>query len=240
MSAGFLRCFAFAVVLVVLLAPRQARADDPTDLPPVEVKGTAITTEGLLLACFTDTCNDLIPLSTEIVSGEMSEITNVGSGAVDKEKFCKNLAGNQPPGCTASSPPSVPGFDPSWVGNGCGDGSFALIFADSVVGHVIPGYTGDLDHPLPGISFYAACQHHDMCYGSMGSDKTVCDSDFKAALSNTCSSSSNYGFSCGVLTSLYYYAVRYLGSSNFNAAQGEMACAAWALEMEVNQCKQNA
>lgn len=240
MSARALRCFAFAMAIVVLLAPRHALADDPTDLPAVVVKGTAITTEGLLIACYTDTCNDLIPLSTAIVSGEMAEITNVGSGVVDKEKFCKNLAGNQPPGCSASSPPSVPGFDPSWVGNGCGDGSFAIILADAVVGHAIPGYSGDLDHPLPGISFYAACQRHDMCYGSMGSSKTTCDNDFKSALSYVCSSNSNYGFSCSLLTSIYYNAVKYLGSSNFNAAQGEVACASWALEMEVNQCKQEA
>src|SRR5690606_41574633 len=97
MSAGFLRCFAFAVVLVVLLAPRQARADDPTDLPAVVVKGTAITTEGLLLACFTDTCNDLIPLSTAIVSGDVAEISNVGGGAVDKEKCGQHTPGQQSP-----------------------------------------------------------------------------------------------------------------------------------------------
>ena len=232
--------FAGLLLSAIMFASPQARADDTTTLPPVVITGTATTTEGQTIYCFTPACEEIIEFNTQQFDGTFETISQGNGGAVDKDTFCANMAGNKPPGCDVSAPPSMPGFDAGWVGNGCGDGSFASIVADALVGMIVSNYDGDLDHPFPGVSFYPACQAHDRCYATRGSSKATCDGTLGSNLGSVCSSaSSTYQGACQLLRQVYVDVVTLKGGDPFNAAQGEADCAAWASEMEVDQCTED-
>lgn len=223
--------------LLCLLALVSGNAASQTTMPPVEVVGTAPTHQGIELRCHSASCMGIIH-SLQHMEGMYREILPDDGIPIDKNLFCQNLRQGRPPGCSYSNPPSVPGFDPGWMGNGCGDGSFASAIASELVSKSINGYNGNLDHPLPGVSFFGACQVHDYCYAS-GSSKHRCDQDFNAHMGNACQSSGSYMSSCHLLAGAYGKAVETFGQSAYNTAQGERACAAWAYDMRANQCPAN-
>ena len=74
-----------------------------------------------------------------------------------------------------------------------------------------------------GASFSPACDMHDLCWGTCGSDKAQCDSEFLRAMLEICDNSS-CPYLCSQFAYLYYEAVSTYGNSNYQSAQ-EAACA---------------
>lgn len=207
-----------------------------TTLPRVIATGTR--TDGVDIRCFGGICADTLR-SVEMMimmAGEFEQLD--GEVQVDKRQFCANLKTARPPGCSMIAPPSAPGYDPAYVGNGCGDGSFKSYIANELVSHVVWGYSGNLDHPLPGVSFYSACQVHDYCYAS-GRPRDTCDQGFGASLLRICEgANASHQSSCSTLSSIYRKAVGAFGQGPYNASQADLACAAWAYDMEANECEE--
>ncbi len=213
------------------LAPLPAVA--VTDLPPVIVRGTYVG--GGNVICRGESCAGVlralsgmdIPLSPE--QGPL-----IDPEPVHKPQFCAHVKAAKPPNC-GGTPPSVPGYDPGWMANGCGDGSFKVTIASEVAKLVVPNYTGSLDHPLPSVSFFGACTAHDACYGAATS-KQVCDSMFDVHMQNACSFAPGYAAQCSSLRSAYRTSVQSFGQPAYNAAQAARSCAAWHHDMEANGC----
>lgn len=70
--------------------------------------------------------------------------------------------------------------------------------------------------------FVNACNNHDICYGTLGSNKNTCDANFLNDLTNICNDNGTTSFSrtyCKGLAYTYYYAVHWFGQSAFDAAQ---------------------
>lgn len=157
---------------------------------------------------------------------------------VDQEQFCRNMEMAKPANCDANNPPSSPGIDPNWIGNGCGDGSFKVAILEKVLELGMANYSGSLDNPLPSISFFGACQSHDQCYG-MAPSKAWCDNAFGESLYSACSlGTSTYHSQCQALADAYVSAVEVGGMDAHNQAQDDRACAAWAKDMEQNGCNE--
>lgn len=222
--------------LTVLACFLSVEAAAQTTLP--RVKATVVTLDGGMITCHGSICVDALrSIETMILMEREFAQVEEEDAKVDKQKFCAYLKMAQPPGCSLGSPPSAPGYDPYYVGNGCGDGSFASWIANEVVSNGVWGYEGNLDHPLPGVSFNAACQVHDYCY-SAGGVKDNCDQQFGTALQDVCAgSNATYQDSCYTLSSIYGKSVDLLGNGAYNGAQADLACAAWAYDMEVNGCE---
>ena len=87
--------FAGLLLSAIMFASPQARADDTTTLPPVVITGTATTTEGQTIYCFTPACEEIIEFNTQQFDGTFETISQGNGGAVDKDTFCANLAGEQ-------------------------------------------------------------------------------------------------------------------------------------------------
>lgn len=222
--------------LAVLACFLSVEAAAQTTLP--RVRATLVTLDGGMITCNGSICVDALrSIETMIMmEGEFAQVEQEDV-KVDKQKFCAYLKMAQPPGCSLTSPPSAPGYDPGFMGNGCGDGSFASWIANEVVSNGVWGYEGNLDHPLPGVSFNAACQVHDYCYAA-GGVKDSCDHQFGTALQGVCAGTiETYQTSCYTLSSIYKKSVSLLGSSAYNGAQADLACAAWAYDMEANECE---
>jgi hypothetical protein len=166
------------------------------------------------------------------------ELLNEGeAGGMTPEQFCAEMENNKPEGCDVNNPPSTPTYDPDWVSNGCGDGSFKVAFIAEVGKLVVPNFNGDLDNPLPGIAFGGACRAHDKCYGSLLA-RATCDTYFKSMMNNACDGGSpTYASQCGSMANAYYGAVNVGGGGAYAAAQSNRACAAWAKDMEEAGCK---
>ncbi len=67
--------------------------------------------------------------------------------------------------------------------------------------------------------FTRACQGHDSCYTTGGSewDRYVCDRDFRSAMLQDCSTRSGLAaFKCRLLANVYYIGVRIGGEFFFN------------------------
>ncbi len=70
--------------------------------------------------------------------------------------------------------------------------------------------------------FVNACNPHDICYGTLGSNRATCDTQFLNNLLNICSTYSTSWASrtyCQGLAYTYYYAVAWFGQPAFDAAQ---------------------
>ncbi|MFN3843674.1 MAG: hypothetical protein ACK4RW_10500 [Rehaibacterium terrae] len=205
-------------------------------MEPIEVVGTAPATGGLLILCYSPACMGIVTAEQAMARVDAVLEDEI---EIDEDRFCKNLRRARPRGCSYHSPPSVPRLDPGWVGNGCGDGSWRTRAAEFLLGLIVDGYTGDLNNPLPGVSFFGVCQAHDYCYG-IGADRGRCDREFVESLGDTCQrSAGSYLSSCLLLAGAYGSAVVRYGRSAYDAAQSQRACALWALEMRVNQCPAN-
>lgn len=144
---------------------------------------------------------------------------NACHGAPDS--MCATINASQPPGCSRDTPPKSPEHDPYWRPNGCGDGSFSSNFA-SIVINTLGG--GDLDSPLPGISFRSACNRHDYCYGIAG-HRPGCDSRFRSDLQAICASHSSRW--CSGLANSYADAVRDHGKAAYDKSVKELQCDTW-------------
>ena len=82
-----------------------------------------------------------------------------------------------------------------------------------------------------GADFRTACNNHDICYGTCGSNKKTCDSTFLGELNAACDKKFNnfwgkisHGLdNCYIAAGIYYGAVALGGSGAFNSAQ-QAAC----------------
>lgn len=84
----------------------------------------------------------------------------------DYRIICTDLQANPPPGvCDASNPPPL-------IQNGCGSSSFD-----------VPDFLVSTSHPIEaagyGGIFTAACNKHDVCYGTAWESKEGCDTRLK-------------------------------------------------------------
>lgn len=233
------RKFKRAVAALVFFVSFGAFAQ--TTLPTIEVTATAPAQDGGIIKCTGGPCTGALNqqvLQSFLQWQRMYDSIPPDDLAISRDQFCRKLEAAQPPGCSLSSPPSVPGFDPNWMGNGCGSGSLGSAFANAVIESAasLNGYEGNLDYPLPGIGFFPACQGHDRCYGS-GEVKGTCDFAFENSLEGICATSNQtYRSTCDTLTSLYTTAVEDFGSNPYNAAQADLTCASWAHDMKENGC----
>lgn len=77
-------------------------------------------------------------------------------------------------------------------------------------------------------NFLAACNDHDICYGTCGNSKSECDNRFLQAMIDSCSRNKtpNSYYACTQIAYIYYQAVNLLGGSAYLDAQDE-ACE-WA------------
>lgn len=155
---------------------------------------------------------------------------------ISQFQFCSELsqANPSPQTCDVNNPPSVPGIDPGWVSNGCGDGSIFSDVGQEVAGLGLAGYTGNLNNPFPGVSFYGACMGHDACYGS-GTLRDSCDVDFFSSLQARCSAGS-FQSGCARIAERFHTAVSTFGAAAYHAALMQRDCATWARDMEQNGC----
>jgi len=149
---------------------------------------------------------------------------------VDKIKtnMCSKMTSKIPSSCSAFSPPpratgnklnSSPlawSFPP--LTNGCGAGSLGEVIATKVASGT-HGFTGNLDQPLPGISFISACNSHDICYGKQD-DKNRCDGDFLDDMQTICGSNSQ----CNDFAYAYRGAVGVGGSDAYQEAGKVKQC----------------
>jgi hypothetical protein len=116
---------------------------------------------------------------------------------------------------TCASPVTKLGYVDSY--NGCGP-------ANGLLTYVLP------DFPL-GANFRAGCNNHDLCYGTCGSDKDICDTQFHSQLTHACATKFGGGGLvdglqlgiCNTLADDYWSAVVLGGGGAFQSAQQD-AC----------------
>lgn len=230
-----MRTACVAASLLALAIPLGAQV-----LDNIVVTGTRIsapTTSGSRVLCTGEGCAYMLMMMQMQVSIEWATENAAlppEDPPVEKERFCNNLRNERPSTCAPNlPPPSTPTYDINWQPNGCGDGRFGSDLANLLIG-VIP-FGGDLDNPQPGVNFRNACNSQDYCYG-MGFGQASCDNQFEVDLNNTCASSSNP--MCTGLAGHYARGVRMFGDTAYNASRAETQCAAWKVDMEINQCRQ--
>ncbi|MFL4211092.1 RHS repeat-associated core domain-containing protein [Enterobacter mori] len=93
-------------------------------------------------------------------------------------------------------------------GYGCGDASTDSFVPDS----------------LGAADFLPACGNHDTCYGTLGSNKAICDANLGADMKLACKNDLTglhklYRTVCNGMTSGYEFAVSSFGDSAFTSAQ---------------------
>lgn len=86
---------------------------------------------------------------------------NANEGTYEEDLECETIVANAPEGCDVRHPPEL-------VRNGCGTGATATIVPDSLI---VNGITVDRFGNL----FTSACNRHDVCYGTAGTNKDACD-----------------------------------------------------------------
>jgi hypothetical protein len=107
--------------------------------------------------------------------------------------------------------------------NGCGPQGGIAGFGD-----IVP------DNPFDLAKFYPACANHDCCYGTCGSDKSGCDSNFLADMLAACGQAFKQDLvkwgatiaavdydACAQVAGIYYAAVSGGGADAFNAGQAQ-------------------
>ncbi|KXS20902.1 hypothetical protein M427DRAFT_51858 [Gonapodya prolifera JEL478] len=84
------------------------------------------------------------------------------------------------------------------------------------------GASGKFGGLVPEYKFRSCCNAHDLCYGSCGSQKSTCDSNFYNCNKSKCSW---WDVSCKGLAATYYEAVKNFGCGPFeNAQKGRCTC----------------
>ncbi|MCS6871810.1 MAG: phospholipase A2 [Anaerolineae bacterium] len=77
---------------------------------------------------------------------------------------------------------------------------------------------------VPDLWFTPACNRHDICYGTCGSNRAACDSRFYEDMRAICATRSWWTrTSCYAAAWTYYQAVRNFGQGAYNNAQ-RVAC----------------
>lgn len=141
--------------------------------------------------------------------------------------------------CDVNNPPPVPSY-PSptqgeWASNGCGDGSWESALGSAILLAGIPLYTGDLTHPLPGVSFEAPCATHDRCYHT--GFKSTCDTRLRTDIRNVCDGASSITRGqCYILTDLYKSAVDNRGQNAYDTDHRNMECAKISKALRNGEC----
>lgn len=212
---------ALATFLLALSALPVANAQ--TTLPPVNVTANYCD--------YATSCTFASGFSAFLVPMGPAFPPNVTSIGLDDDPLvatCKSLRdrANQL-GCNTNNPPPAP-FFPSptqgaWVSNGCGDGSWKSEIGRYIVGYDVPGYTGNLTNPLPGVSFAPACTDHDQCYYLWA--KRDCDNKFADKLMNICNAAGPRAPACFTLRGRYVKAVEDFGQHAYDSDHRDMECA---------------
>lgn len=87
--------------------------------------------------------------------------------------------------------------------------------------------------------FTKCCNAHDICYGTCGSDKNICESHFKSCMKGVCDPISwTKRQLCKAKAFGYYHAVDKLGHTAFDKAQ-ENNCKCIKIEEETVKHKEN-
>ena len=83
--------FAGLLLAAIMFAAPEARADDTTTLPTVVITGTFVTSDGIVVNCFTTSCQQL-EISLQLMYSKMYADMSQGNSGVSKDVFCANLA----------------------------------------------------------------------------------------------------------------------------------------------------
>ena len=212
--------------------------------PPIIV--TAPRIGGGTVVCRGEACAGVLQSLQETggsKGGDQSDHENPTEDIpVNPAALCANLNANKPSNCILSNPPPSPGITvpgrPPYQTNGCGTGKIANLFLDlALTISTKPYYSGDFQSPYPGISFRAACDGHNQCWGS-GGDKNVCDFNFRSEMISACGGESASNNNCLGFSGLYHGAVSNTGAalSTYNSVQQDRSCALWASDMRENGC----
>lgn len=190
--------------------------------------------------CASMACQDA--LFGVMISPPFPQDVAVLDDEVDGNLVCAVLRTMRPGGCPAASPPlsNIPGFDPNWQPNGCGVGPLSNAFLEKSLEIVtLGGFSYDLNAPVAGVSFKAACDLHDRCWG-MNGGFSECNISFRNQMNHACSSLAAVGAyaDCLAYAGQYYAAVHLPGPVrwHYDFASGKFECAAWHRDMEANQC----
>lgn len=227
-----------AVMLVAGLVAGANATDPPFNLPPVRaVPGT----DGGQIVCYGYECADLLDSFVPVLPPMGADVISIGDqSGVDRDQFCAALKNQKPSSCSAGSPPPTPDTDPNWQPNGCGNNWRVQAVMQLGIMAIVPDdFAGNYNAPYSGVSFQAACNTHDRCYGT-SFDKAFCDARFGDDMRSACgvvSSSPGYN-QCTGLADIYRGAVATFGGSAYEAAVRDHTCAVWAKDMNQNGCSQ--
>jgi hypothetical protein len=221
----------------VMLASVSSMAIAQATLGRINVRAHRIGGWSPTVICTGEACGQVIDDLTSGMGTHMLGDQENPIGAESDDAFCSRLSAKQPAGCSTSGDiPSVPDYDPNWQGNGCGSAGGGWL-ESMVAGYLLddyPQYTGNIDAPLPGISFLEACNAHDRCWG-LANDRGTCDNQFGDALAGICGSNST----CNGIAGGYRFGVGSdTGTDAYNASVAQYQCAAWRHDMQQNNCPQ--
>lgn len=179
----------FALTLVGLLGAGALLAT--TDLPRVRAVYPTLT--GGYVVCTGLACEGVLD-DWQSRAGWIeydASLPYTDSPPIPEPEFCSGLKASKPANCALSSPPSVPGFDPTWKPNGCGTGAHYEILLEQGLGVIFgEDFTGNFDAPYRTragriVSFLGACNSHDRCWGE-ANDRTWCDIAFRDSMVQAC------------------------------------------------------
>lgn len=233
---------------VLCAVGRNAVADSvlpPWEGDPMELDGDMIVDDSVL--CTGDGCRALLDslsrdyrMDLYLLLNQQSTVDDAPTYTlvVSAEQLCERLEDAKPRGCSSSSPPSAPGFDPGWKPNGCGVGGWKDAALEIIADLGLRYFTGELDEPFPGVSFLDACNAHDRCYG-LQSGKLRCDGYFRLAMTEACDRGTmgDVREICYGSVSAYHAAVVNHGKAAYESAGEDYACAQWHQAMENNHCE---
>lgn len=116
----------------------------------------------------------------------------------------------------AAYQPSVAAYRYTPTSNGCGPSG----------GPKVPDYIyyASIFGTRNTFPFVNACDVHDVCYGTLGTNQAQCDNQFLNNLLAICSANATSWTSrqyCNGFAYSYYYAVAWFGSSAFDNAQNK-------------------
>lgn len=226
---------AVAVAACLLALSATSIADEPQDLPGYNI---------IFVPCaYVYACVYMSPISSSLMfTAPPNPYPPIVSGVSEDFEVlvatCESLQdrANQI-GCDVNNPPPAPYYPSPTLGqyqpNGCGIGNWFDEIGAHIVGLDVEGYTGDLDNPLPGVSFRAACDGHDACYHT--GFKHRCDNTFAQELSRICSTASA-ATGCVMIAGRYTTAVDDFGQFAHTSDQLVMECAKIAKDLNDGNC----
>ncbi|WP_405236457.1 hypothetical protein [Lentisalinibacter orientalis] len=241
------RLIVFCAVVALCSMGRAATATtlQPWQGDPMELDGQMIEDDSIL--CSGSGCGPLLDSLRQEYQMDLYLLLNQPSTldetatytlAVSTEQLCERLEESKPKGCSSSTPPSVPGYDPTWQPNGCGVGGWRDLLLEQLASLALTNFHGDLDEPFPGVSFLPACNQHDYCYG-IQTAKYRCDDQFHENLQGACAENTANATRtlCNSVAAAYFVAVTDHGDSAYDSAGEDLACAEWHRQMNMNECK---